>query len=216
MGDLEPDRQGLSAHQRYRTLLAVSEAIVSHRDLSELLHDLAGRLHQVVRFDYLALVLHESASNTMRLHVLETSEPVPPGTVIALSPEEDPAGLVWQTQQALITSHIAELRRWPRLLEIVQPYGVQSYCWLPLTTARRRLGTLVFTCKQPAAYDAADVDFLQLVASQVADAEREHILGALRETGWVVGGLKGAAARLGMKRSPLQKKMQKLGISRPE
>src|SRR5262249_29375665 len=48
----------------------------------------------------------------------------------------------------------------------------------------------------------------------LADAEREHILGALRDTGWVVGGPKGAAARLGMKRSTLQKKMKKLGISR--
>ena len=53
-------------------------------------------------------------------------------------------------------------------------------------------------------------------AVTLADAEREHILSALRETGWVVGGPKGAAARLGMKRSTLFKKMQKLGISRPE
>jgi formate hydrogenlyase transcriptional activator len=151
-------------------LLAVSEAIVSHRDLPALFHEMAGRLHQVVRFDYLALVLHEAASNTMRLHVLETCEPVPPGTVIVLPPEDDPAGLVWQTQQPLITSRVAELRRWPRLLERVQPYGVQSYCWLPLTTARRRMGALVFTCNQPSAYDAADVGFLQQVANQVAVA----------------------------------------------
>src|SRR5262249_45418044 len=34
----------------------------------------------------------------------------------------------------------------------------------------------------------------------LTDAERGHILGALRETGWVVAGPKGAAARLGMKR----------------
>ena len=61
----------------YRALLAVSEAIVSHRDLPALFHDLAGRLQQVVRFDYLALVLHEAATNTMRLHVLEPSEPTP-------------------------------------------------------------------------------------------------------------------------------------------
>jgi formate hydrogenlyase transcriptional activator len=49
----------------------------------------------------------------------------------------------------------------------------------------------------------------------LAEAEREHILGALRETGWVVAGPKGAAARLGMKRSTLQEKMRKLGISGP-
>ncbi len=164
------DGQASATGEPYRALLAVSEAIVSHRDLPALFHELAGRLHQVVRFDYLALVLHEAATNTMRLHVLEASEPTPLLPVIVLPVEDDPAGLVWQTQQPLIISSVAELRRWPRLLERVQPYGVQSYCWLPLTTARRRLGTLVFTCKQPSAYDAADVGFLQLVANQVAVA----------------------------------------------
>ncbi|HSN05469.1 MAG TPA: sigma 54-interacting transcriptional regulator [Nitrospira sp.] len=46
-------------------------------------------------------------------------------------------------------------------------------------------------------------------------AEREHILKALSETGWVIGGSSGAAARLGMKRTTLQSRMQKLGIARP-
>ena len=77
---------------------------------------------------------------------------------------------MWQTQQPLIISNLAEDQRWPRLQERARPYGVQSFCWLPLTTARRRLGTLVFACKQPSAYDAADVGFLQLVANQVAVA----------------------------------------------
>ena len=53
-------------------------------------------------------------------------------------------------------------------------------------------------------------------AVTLADAERDHILGVLRETGWVLGGPKGAAARLGMKRSTLQSKIKKLGISRPQ
>jgi formate hydrogenlyase transcriptional activator len=46
------------------------------------------------------------------------------------------------------------------------------------------------------------------------DAERGHILRALDETNWIIGGPNGAAARLGMKRTTLQSKMQKLGISR--
>ena len=50
----------------------------------------------------------------------------------------------------------------------------------------------------------------------LADAEREHILRALTETKWVVGGAKGAAARLGMSRTTLQAKMERLGIKRPE
>ena len=48
------------------------------------------------------------------------------------------------------------------------------------------------------------------------DAEREHILKALRETRWTIGGSLGAAAKLGMKRTTLQSKMQKLGIVRPQ
>ncbi|HEV3167938.1 MAG TPA: hypothetical protein VGZ22_28310, partial [Isosphaeraceae bacterium] len=58
--------QAPSTDHKYQALLAVSEAIVSHRELSALFHELAGQLHHVVRFDYLALVLHEAASNTMR------------------------------------------------------------------------------------------------------------------------------------------------------
>jgi formate hydrogenlyase transcriptional activator len=45
-------------------------------------------------------------------------------------------------------------------------------------------------------------------------AEREHILRALREAKWVVGGPAGAAARLGLKRTTLQSRMLKLGIAR--
>jgi formate hydrogenlyase transcriptional activator len=46
-------------------------------------------------------------------------------------------------------------------------------------------------------------------------AEREHILSALSETNWVIAGSSGAATRLGMKRTTLQSRMAKLGISRP-
>jgi transcriptional regulator with PAS, ATPase and Fis domain len=46
-------------------------------------------------------------------------------------------------------------------------------------------------------------------------AEREQIVRALRDSNWVVGGNRGAAARLGLKRTSLAYKMQKLGISRP-
>ncbi len=46
--------------------------------------------------------------------------------------------------------------------------------------------------------------------------EREHIVRALRESGGVVAGLQGAAARLGVKRTTLQSMIARLGISRGE
>src|SRR5258708_3790419 len=47
----------------------------------------------------------------------------------------------------------------------------------------------------------------------LSDAERAHILGILKETNWVVGGRDGAAVRLGLPRTTLISRIQKLGIS---
>jgi formate hydrogenlyase transcriptional activator len=47
------------------------------------------------------------------------------------------------------------------------------------------------------------------------EAERSHIRKILEQARWVVSGPNGAAARLGIKRSTLYFRMQKLGISRP-
>jgi formate hydrogenlyase transcriptional activator len=51
-------------------------------------------------------------------------------------------------------------------------------------------------------------------ANVLEQTEREQILLALRKSNWVVGGPKGAAVRLGLKRTSLAYKMQRLGISR--
>jgi formate hydrogenlyase transcriptional activator len=47
------------------------------------------------------------------------------------------------------------------------------------------------------------------------EVERQHILEVLRESKWVIGGPNGAAAKLGMKRTSLVYKMNKLGIEKP-
>src|SRR5213595_140830 len=52
-------------------------------------------------------------------------------------------------------------------------------------------------------------------ATTLEATEREAILRALHETNWVLGGPHGAAARLGLKRTTLQSRIQRLGIDRP-
>jgi transcriptional regulator of acetoin/glycerol metabolism len=46
-------------------------------------------------------------------------------------------------------------------------------------------------------------------------SERALILQTLESVGWVIGGVYGAASKLGVKRTTLIHKMKKLGISRP-
>jgi formate hydrogenlyase transcriptional activator len=64
----------------------------------------------------------------------------------------------------------------------------------------------VFTDSEPSAISGGNA---------LEQAEREQIVRALRESNWVVGGARGAAARLGLKRTALAYKIQKFGISRP-
>jgi hypothetical protein len=52
---------------------------------------------------------------------------------------------------------------------------------------------------------------VELSGGRVVESERGQIL---EESNWVVGGLKGAAARLGLARTSLVYEMQKLRISR--
>src|SRR5262249_37880031 len=128
MNTLPLGAEALSTSQKYSTLLEVAEAIVSHRDSATLFHELAGRLHLVVRFDYLACVLYDAASNTLLRHILETTEPVPiPASPISV--EDDPAGVVLLSQQPMIISDIARESRWPRFLERAKSFGVNSSCY---------------------------------------------------------------------------------------
>jgi formate hydrogenlyase transcriptional activator len=72
---------------------------------------------------------------------------------------------------------------------------------------------------------AAETSFPEFVPSLSAtgsppvatleEAERTHILRALRQTAWRIAGARGAAEVLGMKRTTLQARMRKLGIRRP-
>ena len=63
MRGFQGDALAAAGGERYRALLDISKAIISHRDLEPLFRELASRLHQLVRFDYVAVVLYEAATN---------------------------------------------------------------------------------------------------------------------------------------------------------
>ena len=161
---LEHSRRQLEA------LLEVSEAIAQQRDLPALFHDLAGRLHSVVDFDFLSLVLHDPAKNVMRLHVLETRVPGEKVAGTESAVEGNPAGWVWQTQQNFVASDVEEETRFPEFLKRYRAHNVRSLAILPLTTAQHRLGAMGFGRLVPQAVTDTELQFMERVASQVAVA----------------------------------------------
>ena len=161
---LEHSRRQLEA------LLEVSEAIAQQRDLPALFHDLASRLHSVIDFDFLTLVLHDAAKNVMRLHVLETRILVEKHTGAEVAIEESPSGWVWQNQRPYLISDMEEETRFPDFIQRLRGYGVRSMAIIPLTTAQHRLGSLCFGHTIPQRISDTELQFMQRVASQVAVA----------------------------------------------
>ena len=161
---LEHSRRQLEA------LLEVSEAIAQQRDLPALFHDLAARLHSVIDFDFLTLVLHDAAKNVMRLHILESRIPVEKHTGSEVPLEDSPSGWVWQNQQPYLIDDLDQETRFPEFTQRLREYNVRSMAIIPLTTAQHRLGTLCFGHTVPQRITDTEMQFMQRVASQVAVA----------------------------------------------
>jgi len=153
-----------------QSLLDVSQAILQHRDLAGLFRDLSTRLHSVLRFDFLNLILHDPSRNLMRLHILETTTGSTPDVpLLELKPEESPSGWVFLQQKPLFIADVHREDRWPSVMELLLRNNIVTSCWLPLTTAQHRLGALVFGFGSP--IDAeSQMDFMQQIAAQVAVA----------------------------------------------
>jgi len=151
----------------YQALFEVSESIALHRDLTALFHDLLHRLPRIVSFDCLWLVLHNPDRNTMRLHILAADTPAAID-IVDRPIEESPSGLVWQTQQPLVVDNAEVETRYPTPIAVLRNLSVKSFCIVPLTTAHRRVGAMGFGSSRLAAYKQADLNFIGLVARQVA------------------------------------------------
>jgi formate hydrogenlyase transcriptional activator len=102
-----------------------------------------------------------------------------------------------ETMSALISY------QWPGNIRELQNFIERSVILTPGNVLRPPLASL---------NSAPEAEFLGAITLE--DAERDHIRKTLEQTRWVVAGPNGAAARLGIKRSTLYFRMQKLGISR--
>src|SRR5262245_9937320 len=154
--------------ERYQALLEVTQAISVQRDLDDLFNDLAQRLPRVVHVNFVGLCLHDPEHNVMRLRTIQANVPsdLVGGHVEPV--DETPSGLVWQTQVPLLVPNLAEESRWPKVTGRMSEDGIQSFCFVPLTTAVRRLGVIGFCSQQKEAYAQTDVEFLCQIANQIA------------------------------------------------
>ena len=124
-----------------------------------------------------------------------------------------------------LVAHFVEMysRRMGKQIEHIPPETLSALSSFPWPGNIRELQNFIersvilsvgSVLRAPLAGLKRSLEAESLGAITLEEAERDHIRKTLEYTRWVVAGPNGAAARLGMKRSTLYFRMQKLGISR--
>ena len=154
----------------YLALCEISRTIASHRNMTELLHNLAPPLRRVVDFDFLALLLYDAAHKVMQVKALEKVQDsavgLPPGTEFPA--DGWLAGSIRENQRPEVINDNHPGVRFDGTMQIVREYGIKSLSLLPLATANRQVGALCLGSGQPRAYDSAELEFLSTLAGQAA------------------------------------------------
>lgn len=153
---------------RYETLVRVSRAIGTHRQLKELFAILADELHGIVQFDFIGVSLRDQDSGTFRnycIDVASRSELVPGEN---LAPQETLALSVYERQEPLLMSTDDMEPRYGRLQASLKGLQIRSVCALPLTTAHRKLGTITLYSKRADTYSVGEIHFLSQVVDYIA------------------------------------------------
>ncbi len=153
-------------HARYEALFRVSRTIGAHRDPTELFRSLVHELRGVIEFDVLYCTQYDPAAAQSSFCVFETpARRVPPPE---FEPRETLTAWVYEHQEPLIIPFLERETRFPRVTALLASEGIRSLCALPLRTAHRWLGCLAVGSRQPNAYSQEEIEFLSLVAGEVA------------------------------------------------
>lgn len=155
---------------RYEALIRIANSIRARTEPEDLFEMLVGELGKAIPFD--AIVQFESADR-VRWHF---------GSVCR-QPQHQPGegdvetlpAYVYRTQESIVLRGWEMDPRFPFKLNSMREAGLQSLCAVPLTTAHRKLGSLIIASVQPGAYTPEEVRFFRLVADQIALATDDAI-----------------------------------------
>jgi formate hydrogenlyase transcriptional activator len=155
-------------NERLKLLLEVNNTIVSNLELRDLLRAVSGSLRSVMQCDGVGIALPDRESGQLRVYALDF--PNNKGVIreeIVIAPNEDsPGARVFRTGEAA-----GILRSEPGGVDpLAEAEGVQSMCHIPLISRNRTLGLLSLARLDPVPFSPRDLEFLTLVANQVAIA----------------------------------------------
>ena len=158
--------------ERYESLIRIAASIRAQKDPKELFGTLAHELGKVLPFDGMAQ--YDEASNKVAWHMCagcRKADYIPD----QVDQDDTIAAWVYEHQETVVLGNLTEETRFQSSVRMMHDAGLQSVCAVPLTTAHRRLGSLVIASVRREAYSPEEVRFCGLVAAQIALAMDDAI-----------------------------------------
>lgn len=163
---LESNLDAVSACQS-QALLRISCAMARHQEFGPLIDELDVLLREVVKYDKLVFLIYDDDLDEGWLYYPGIHKE-PFAKIGNFTFRDGPGFWAWMHQTSVRLSREDVARSFPKIVDRWRIQQVASSCTVPLTAARRRLGALEFLSRKPDAYSCEDVQFIELVAAQVA------------------------------------------------
>ena len=155
--------------ERYLALLRAANAIATCCDCSATSAVLLKSLHDVTPFDFLHVMAFDKETSLPCWSVLEVNgKQIDTQAGGGFSSADSPIHWVHQTSQPLLTLDWSQETRFQQYGAFLASNEILSTCSVPLTRGSRHLGVMSFGRTYPNAYDEEEVQFLGLVADQIA------------------------------------------------
>src|SRR5262249_5449921 len=150
---------------RYESLIRLAEAIRTQQHPGDLFQFLVDELGKVVSFD--AIAQYDEALNKVNWYLGQRCNSTATPTR-EFRKEETIAWWVQHHQEVLVIPSVDDEVDFPVMMETLKACGIRSLCALPMSTAHRRLGSLMVASSCPFTYSHEEVRFLSLVVGQIA------------------------------------------------
>jgi formate hydrogenlyase transcriptional activator len=163
-------RSDQSTAERYESLIRIAASVRAQREPQELFGILVHELGQVLQFD--AIAQFDERSNKIQWHMGSGCRK--PKSFCVDNEETLPAW-VYRHQETVALPSLNGETPFPKSIDLLRDAGLQSVYAFPLSTAHRKLGSLVVASVHREAYSVEEVRFCSLVASQIALAMDDAI-----------------------------------------
>ena len=155
-------------NDRLKLLLEVNNTIVSNLELRDLLRAISASIRSVMQCDGVGVALPDRESRQLRVYALDfpNSKGLTREDIVLATDEDSPGARAFRTGEP-----VSVLCCGPdRIDPMAEAEGVQSLCHIPLISRNRTLGLLSLARLAPVPFSPKDLEFLTLIANQVAIA----------------------------------------------